>query len=177
MHKYGSPYRSNVGLIDGTFTAGSPPEGFRNVREKNRLDQRNFPKVIKAHTEFKRWPPFFSNGMIAMSDPFYGRSHDSKLMHESGWIRFLHAAAVHFGRRLTVFGGAAFGSSDVVQCNECLLKNVYLGILQMIAASIHLCPEFTYILKTLLQGRAISFRFSAFPGRSRWVATTRLVNS
>ena len=65
---------------------------------------------------------FFPNSMIAMSDPFYGRTHDSTLMHECGWIRVLRDAAAHFGIPFTVFGDAAFGSSDVVQC---MVKNVY----------------------------------------------------
>ena len=110
-------------MIDGTFTAGSCPGGLRNVKEKNRLDQLNF--LNGAHTDFNRWQLFF-NGMVAMSDPFYGRSDDSTLMHDSGWIRVLRAAAFRFGGRLTIFGDTAFGSSDVVHL-ECMVKNVYLA--------------------------------------------------
>ena len=121
-HAYGSPYPSNVAMIDGTFTSSSRPGGLRNVRVENRLDQRNFFNGDKGTHGFQTMCAFFPNGMMAMSDPFYGRTHDSTLMHECGWIRVLRDAAAHFGIPFTVFGDAAFGSSDVVQC---MVKNVY----------------------------------------------------
>jgi hypothetical protein len=65
---------------------------------------------------------FFLNEMFAMSDPFYGKTHDSRLMNEAGWIRILRAAARDVGLPFSAFGDAALGSSDVVQC---MVKGVY----------------------------------------------------
>ena len=64
-------------------------------------------------------------------------------------------------RRWTVFGDAAFGSSDVVHCME---NNVYLAdnrSFNVLMSRIRL--RFAFILKTLLQGRAISLHFQLFP--------------
>ena len=88
------------------------------------LDQRNFFNSDKHTHGFQTMSAFFPNCMIAMSDPFYGRSHDSTLMHECGWISVLRDAALRLGRPFTVFGDAAFGPTDVVQC---MVKNVYLS--------------------------------------------------
>ena len=88
-----------------------------------------------------------------MSDPYYGRSHDSTLMHE----RILRAAAVFFGRRLTVFGDAAFGSPEVVRC---MVKNAYLADDRSFNA---LMSRIRIHLETLLQVRAISFVSQLFP--------------
>jgi hypothetical protein len=41
-HEYGSPYRSNVAMVDRTLTEFCRPGGLRNVSEQNRLDQHNF---------------------------------------------------------------------------------------------------------------------------------------
>jgi hypothetical protein len=60
--------------------------------------------------------------MLAMSDPFYGRTHDSRLMNETGWLRTIREASRADGRPYAVFGDAAFGSTDVVQC---MVKSVY----------------------------------------------------
>jgi hypothetical protein len=35
---------------------------------------------------------YFPNGMMAVSEAFYGRTHNSKLMHECGWLDILRAA-------------------------------------------------------------------------------------
>ncbi len=57
-----------------------------------------------------------------MSEPFYGKTHDSRLMHNTGWIRIIREAAQADGRPYSVFGDAAFGTTDVVQC---MVKSVY----------------------------------------------------
>ena len=44
-------------------------------------------------------------------------------MSADGYV--LRDAAAHFGIPFTVFGDAAFGSSDVVQSLQCMVKNVY----------------------------------------------------
>jgi hypothetical protein len=120
--EYGSPYASNVAMIDGTFTAICRPGGLRNVRATNRIDQRMYYNGDKGTHGYQTMGAFFPNGMIAMSDPFYGKTHDSRLMNETGWIRIIREAARADGRSYTVFGDAAFGSSDIVQC---MVKGVY----------------------------------------------------
>ncbi len=49
-------------------------------------------------------------------------THDSRLMNETGRIRIIREAARADGRAYTVFGDAAFGSTNVVQC---MVKSVY----------------------------------------------------
>ena len=122
FRSYGSPYESTVGMIDGTFTASCRAGGLRNVREENQTDQRMFYNGDKGCHGYNTMSAFFPNGMIAMSDPFYGKTHDSRLMHETGWIRIIRDAARADGEFYSVFGDAAFGSSDVVQC---MVKGVY----------------------------------------------------
>ncbi len=65
---------------------------------------------------------FFQNGMFAMSDPFYGKTHDARLINEAGWIRIMRDAARDAGTPFTVLGDAVFGASEVVQC---VVKGVY----------------------------------------------------
>jgi hypothetical protein len=65
---------------------------------------------------------FFPNGMTAVSDPYYGKTHDSNLMRTRGWINVLRAAAADDGLPYSGFGDAAFGLTDVVQC---MVKGVY----------------------------------------------------
>jgi hypothetical protein len=120
--EYGSPYETNVAMIDGTFTATCRPGGLRNVREENQVDQRMYYNGDKGTHGYQTMAALFPNGMIAMSDPFYGKTHDSRLMQETGWIRLIRAAAREDRRLYTVFGDAAFGSSDIVQC---MVKAVY----------------------------------------------------
>ena len=149
-HEYCSPYWSNVDMIDGTLTAGSRQGGQRNVRVCNRLDQSNFFNGDRQMHGFQTMAAFFPNGMIAMSDPSYCRTHASTRIHGCGLIHVLRDAAANFGIPFTVFGDAAFGSCDVVQC---MVKNVFTT--QMIIASTLLCPEFAFISRTHLLGRAI----------------------
>ncbi len=60
--------------------------------------------------------------MTAVSDPYYGKTHDSNLMRTRGWINVLRAAAADDGLPYSGFGDAAFGLTDVVQC---MVKGVY----------------------------------------------------
>ena len=66
---------------------------------------------------------FIPNRMIAMSGPFYGNTHDSRLRNETGWIciMIIREAAIADGQSLfyTVF---LCRSSDIVQC---MVKIVY----------------------------------------------------
>jgi hypothetical protein len=109
-------------LIDGTFTSACRPGGLRNVEPEHQTDQREFYNGDKADHGYQTMAGLFPNGMLAMSDPFYGRQHYSKLMRTTGWIPILRAAAAAHGIPYSVFGDAAFGLSDVVQC---MLKGVY----------------------------------------------------
>ena len=122
MREYGSPYDGNVGLIDGTFTETCRPGGLRNVNEENQMDQRMSYNGDKAQHGYQTMCAFFPNGMSAMSDPYYGKTHDSKLMRSTGWIPALRAAAAADGLPYCVFGDAAFGLTDVVQV---MVKGVY----------------------------------------------------
>ncbi len=92
------------------------------MQEKNQTDQRMSFSGDKGCHGYQTMSTAFPNGMLAMSDPFYGKTHDSRLMNETGWIRIIREAARADGRPYSVFGDAAFGTTDVVQC---MVKSVY----------------------------------------------------
>ena len=116
---------------------------------------RNLFNGDKGTHGFQTMAAFSPNGMIAMSDTFYGRSHDSTLMHE----RILRVAAVFFRLRLTVFGDAAFGSPEVVQC---MVKNVNLADDRSFNT---LMSRIRIHIENAFAGQSNQFRFSAFSRR------------
>ncbi len=56
------------------------------MKEKNlnQIDQHMFFSGDRRAHGYQVMSALFPNGMLAMSDPFYGRTHDSRLMHETG---------------------------------------------------------------------------------------------
>ena len=115
MHKYGCPYRNNVGLLDGTFTRSCRAGGLGNKTANKRMDQSQFYNGAKAAHGYQSLGVFFPNGMIAIADPCYGKVHDSALLRASGWIDILQAALAADGRVYQVFGDAAFALHPCVQ--------------------------------------------------------------
>ena len=109
--------QSHYDLVQGSFVISVNAFVISvNVNEENQTDQSMFYSGAKAQHGYQVMAAFFPNGITALSDPFYGKTHDSKLLRLTGWLPLLRAAASDTGRPFTVFGDAAFGVSDRVQC-------------------------------------------------------------
>ncbi len=66
-------------MIDGTLTKSCWPGELRNVNERNQSDQHMFFSGDKGAHRYQVMSALFPNGMLAMSDPIYSRTHNSRL--------------------------------------------------------------------------------------------------
>ena len=132
MKEMGAPYNNLCNIFDGHFVAFCRPGELGN--STSRLDQSEVYTGEKAQHGMKYLAAQFPNGMTSISGPYKGRTHDGRMLRESGWIEHLaRIAAQPGGLHLVMFGDACFCVLDHVQA---MIKS-YAGYIQEDARSLN----------------------------------------
>lgn len=128
----GAPYPDLANIFDGHFVCFCRPEGSANLISL--LIQSEVYTGEKAQHGMNNLVAQFPNGLTATSGPYKGKTHDGRMLRESGWIECLASiAAQPRGRHFIIFGDACFCVSDFVQV---MIKS-YAGYIQDDARSLN----------------------------------------
>jgi hypothetical protein len=132
MQAMGAPYSNLSNIFDGHFVGFCRPGGLGNL--SSRLDQSEVYTGEKAQHGMKYLVAQFPNGLTSISGPYKGKTHDGRMLRESGWTEILaRIAAQPGGQHLVMFGDAGFCISDHVQA----MIKTYAGYIQEDAQSLN----------------------------------------
>ncbi len=132
MQAMGAPYSNLCNIFDSHFVGYCRPGGLGNL--SSRLDQSEIYTGEKAQHGMKYLVAQFPNGLTSISGPYKGRTHDGRMLRESGWTELLASiTAQPGGRHLVMFGDAGFCISDHVQA---MIKS-YAGYIKEDARSLN----------------------------------------
>jgi hypothetical protein len=140
----------NLGLLDSTLTRACRAGGLGNETLKKRTYQCQLYNGSQAAHGYQSAGMFFPNGMMAISDPCYGKVHDSARLRASRWIDFLEAASAAVQ---VTEGCIKVLDTMLLLCIHTYKQKWKKFWLLVTEASTHLCPDFVSTSKMQSEGK------------------------
>ena len=107
------PFDNNIALTDGNFMSICRPGGLGNWLST--IDPREFYSGKEKVHGIKFLAALFPNGITCLFGPSRGKTHDSTMMNQSGWLRILRDYELQHGVRMQLFGDTCFALSRYLQ--------------------------------------------------------------